>query len=347
MAVLTSAHRSPVCVPTVAETASNAPPFWQRLMPFDWLALFLASWVLPLAQEAFWPLTYFRSLLFWFVPSLLLLPRFLAFTDPGGRRRSALAWAIANTVVLGIVLDLVFGSRLFSFDKLPSSSYLAFVTVPSWGVHIPIEEFIFYAFSSVAILLVYTWADEYWVHSYSPLQARLSVRQTDKLFGVSLGPLACTVAAALLGIVAQRWFQPGVGGIPLYFTVLVVFGLGPTAFLYRIASGFVNWRAFGVATLYVLVTSIVWESGLALPRGWWNFQSGALIGLPLPLWSRDLPIEEVAVWIAAPFSCVMTYETARAVMYRRRSGKTSFVHSSIRQQAIQKADLIAGLEAHP
>src|SRR5262249_36113523 len=62
----------------------------RRVRDLDWLWLFLASWILPFVIDGVSHLTYFRSLLFWLVPTILLLPRFLEYTDPGGRRRTAL-----------------------------------------------------------------------------------------------------------------------------------------------------------------------------------------------------------------------------------------------------------------
>jgi hypothetical protein len=72
---------------------------------WTWLGLFLASWVAPLAFDATFGLTYFTSLLFWLVPTVMLLPRFLHDTDPGGRRRTAIRIAILQILALGIVLD--------------------------------------------------------------------------------------------------------------------------------------------------------------------------------------------------------------------------------------------------
>jgi len=38
-----------------------------------------------------------------------------------------------------------------------------------------------------------------------------------------------------------------------------------------------------------------------------------------------LPLEAVLVWMAAPFSCVLTYEAMKAWQYRRRPDKRMFI----------------------
>jgi hypothetical protein len=90
-------------------------------------------------------------------------------------------------------------------------------------------------------------------------------------------------------------------------------------------SDVVNWRAFSVTFLYLLVTSIVWEAFLALQRGWWWYQPRAMVGVWLDSLStepmRRLPLEAVLVWIAAPFSSVLTYEAIKAWQYCRRPDK--------------------------
>jgi hypothetical protein len=299
----------------------------------DWLWLFLASWVLPLGVAIVTPLTYWSSLLFWLVPTLLLLPRFLAYTDAGGRRRTALLVSAGNIVLLGLVLDFVLGAWVLRFDNASPDAYLFWIRVSSLRIEIPIEEVFFYAMSPVAILLVYAWADEYWVEAYSARKARLAIRRGDSLVRFSPTSLGLGLAMIVLGIVLHRRLQPGAGLVPTYFTFLVAMGLGPAVMLYPVVSRLVNWRAFGVTTLYLLITSIIWEGGLAIPRHWWGYQTQAMIGVWVDPWTIDplwpLPIEAVLVWLAAPFSCVLLYEAVRFVYYRRQPDKPTFVHPDV------------------
>ena len=152
----------------------------RRFRELDWLVLFLASWIAPLAFDAAIGLKYWSSLLFWLVPVNVLAPRFFAYTDAGGRGRRAFMLATASITVLGLMLDFVFGSA-------------------------------------------------------------------------------------------------------------------PAMVLFRSVANYVNWRAFAITTLYVILTSLVWEVLLALPRHWWGYKPAGMIGLWVHSFSTDaewaLPIE--------------------------------------------------------
>src|SRR5215472_801345 len=97
---------------------------FRRVRDLDWLWLFLASWVGPFVVDGVGHLTYFRSLLFWLVPTIILLPRFLEYTDPNGRRRAALWITTGGIVVLGILLDCVFGRIILQFDESSAAEYI-------------------------------------------------------------------------------------------------------------------------------------------------------------------------------------------------------------------------------
>ena len=114
-----------------------AASWWERIRSLDWLALFIASWVVPFILDYAVGLTYFTSLTFWLAPTLLLLPRFLEFTDGGGRRRSAM-WLTTGAIVgLGVLLDCVFGRRILQFDESPNATYIGWLSLPALGVHVP------------------------------------------------------------------------------------------------------------------------------------------------------------------------------------------------------------------
>lgn len=68
---------------------------------------------------------------------------------------------------------------------------------------------------------------------------------------------------------------------------------------------------------YVVATSLMWEVTLALPREWWNYQTDRML-LPIAAWSlpgREFPVEAAIVWVCAPFSCILIFEFARALLY--------------------------------
>jgi hypothetical protein len=297
----------------------------EHVRRLDWLAVFLTAWVLPLAYEAWRPLTYATSLLFWLVPTALLWPRFARLTDAGGRRRTAFALASLQIVVLGIVLDFVFGRWVLSFDDRQPTPYLHWIDIGWLRAHIPIEEVLFYILAPIAILLVYVWCDEYFLAAYNQANLRLErARQQLPLVESSWSIPVLAVAIVVAGVAVKNvYFRQS--GWPVYLTFLTVVAFVPATLLFRRVSDLVNWRAFSVTFLYLLVTSIVWEAFLALQRGWWWYQEPAMVGVWLDSLTnepmRRLPLEAVLVWIAAPFSCVLTYEAVKAWQYQRRPDK--------------------------
>lgn len=116
--------------------------------------------------------------------------------------------------------------------------------------------------------------------------------------------------------------------VPEYFTFLVLVALVPAMALFRSVVHLVNWRAFGVTALYLLMTSLIWEAILALPRHWWGYRPEAMTGV----WVRTfawgdgwpLPIEAVMVWVCTPFSLVLTYEAIKRRLYLRRPEKAVY-----------------------
>jgi hypothetical protein len=273
-------------------------------------------------------LTYASSLLFWLVPAFLLWPRVARLTDKGGRRRRAMAVTILEIVVLGIVLDFILGRWVLSFDQREPTPYLLWLDVPWLQAHVPLEELLFYALAPVAMLLVYVWCDEYWMAAYNPVQLRAErARRNVHAVRLSSGPVVVGVASEILGL--WIWTLHGSpGSLPVYYTFLAVAAFAPAAFLFERVSDLVNWRAFGITLLYVVLTSILWEPVLALPRAWWWYQPTAMIGIwiaPLSLVNeRPLPIEAAIVWIYASFTCVLSYEAVKSWTYRLRPNKPVF-----------------------
>ncbi len=96
-------------------------------------------------------------------------------------------------------------------------------------------------------------------------------------------------------------------GFPGYFTFLLAVAFVPAAGLFRSARPFINWRAFSLTSLFVVLISLLWEVTLALPYGWWGFEPRMMIGLTIGAWS-GLPIEEVFLWFAVTFTTVVVFE---------------------------------------
>jgi hypothetical protein len=288
--------------------------FWMNL---GWLIVLIATVGAALGLDAAGLLTYFTSLVMWGIPILYLWPLFSMLTASGtGRRRKALGLTVATIVGLGVVLDFLLGHLTLRFPGcagvVDASPYV--LCLPAVGGRVPLEEVLFYAMGPVAMVLVYACADEQWLNKYNPPDNLLNV----KLIQVSPRLLVVAAVAALTALVLWRVN----GTFPTYFVFLAAGALLPAIFLYRAIGALTNWPAFAVTTLYVILTSVIWEVTLAIPRGWWGYQASGMIGVTISAWSRGdaiFPLEAAVVWIFAPFASILTYEFAKALTHHPQS----------------------------
>ena len=142
---------------------------------------------------------------------------------------------------------------------------------------------------------MYACADERWLSRYNPKDDLLNL----KLIQLSPRLAIVAVGAALAALILWRVN----GTFPTYFAFLAAGAVLPAMFLYRTIGNLTNWPAFAVTVLYVLVTSLIWEVTLAIPRHWWNYEPSGMIGLTITAWSRGddiFPVEAAAVWLFAP-----------------------------------------------
>jgi hypothetical protein len=292
--------------------------FWLNL---GWLVMLVLTIGVPLGFDAAGRLTYFTSLSFWAIPILYLWPVFNMITAEGtGRRRRALRWSAGTLVVLGIVLDFVFGHLTLQFPGCsePPGTGPYVLCLPALGGSVPLEELLFYVMGPVAMLLVYACADERWLSRYNPKDDLLDLT----LIRLSPRLAAAAVAAALIAFVLWRVN----GTFPTYFSFLAAGAILPAMFLYRTIGNLTNWPAFAVTLLYVLVTSLIWEVTLAIPRQWWSYEPSGMVGLTIAAWSRGdaiFPIEAAIVWLFAPFSSVLIYEFAKALTHHPRDTRVA------------------------
>ena len=292
--------------------------FWLNL---GWLVMLVVTVAVPLGLDASGHLTYFTSLTLWGIPIFYLWPVFIAITAGGtGRRRRALRWTAGTIVVLGIVLDFVLGYKTLRFPgcSQPSGVSPYVWCLPAVRARIPIEELLFYAMGPVAMVLVYACADELWLSRYNPRDDLLDL----KLIQLSPPLMATAAGAALMALVLWRVN----GNFPTYFVFLSAGAILPAMFLYRAVGNLTNWPAFAVTTLYVIVTSLIWEVTLAIPRQWWGYEPSGMIGLTIAAWSRGdaiFPVEAVAVWLFAPLSSILTYEFAKALTHHPRTTRVA------------------------
>ncbi len=300
--------------------------------PVDWLLALILSWAVPL--ELFGNrATYFTSLTFWVIPIALLFPRFLWLTDAGAkRRRRAFWWTTVYVFLAGTFLDLVLGSFVLDFSRDPRT----YVYRLPFGQNIPVEEFLFYLLGGMAIVLVYFWADEFWMRAYHVRNRRWN----DELFGndfrlVDVSPAFIWSGIALIaaGFILQWWFTEKLWPLTWYYNFLVVVAVLPALFLYRSLNSVINWRAFSFTCLYVLVTSCIWEVTLGLSRSWWFYRKpNGVLGFYVSAFSisseRPYPIEALIVWLVVTFDAVLGFEALKGITHDRRSVRAALFGSA-------------------
>ena len=296
--------------------------FWLNL---GWLVMLVVTVGIPLGLDAIGQLTYFSSLALWGIPILYLWPVFRSITAEGtGRRRRALRWSAGTIVGLGIVLDFLLGYLTLRFPGCsePPGAGPYLLCLPAVGGRIPVEELLFYAMGPVAMVLVYACADELWLSRYNPPDDLLDL----KLIQPSQNLIIAAAGAAVAVLVLWRVN----GTFPTYFVFLAAGALLPAIFFYRAIGTLTNWPAFAVTLLYVLVTSLIWEVTLAIPRQWWGYEPSGMIGLTIAAWSRGdaiFPVEAAVVWLFAPFSSILIYEFAKALTHHPRPTKVALLGS--------------------
>jgi hypothetical protein len=290
-----------------------------------WLVMLVVTVAVPLGLDAFGGLTYFTSLVLWGIPILYLWPVFNMLTAEGtGRRRRALRLTVASIVGLGVVLDFVLGYLTLRWPgcSAPPGAGPYVWCLPAVGTRIPIEELLFYAMGPAAIVLVYACADERWLSRYNPPDNLLDL----KLIQPSPPLLAVAAGAVLAALVLWRVN----GNFPTYFLFISAGAVLPAMLLYRAIGNLTNWPAFAVTTLYVIVTSLIWEATLAIPREWWGYQPSGMVGVTIAAWSRGdaiFPVEAAVVWLFAPFSSILSYEFAKALTHHPRPTRVALFGS--------------------
>ncbi len=288
-----------------------APPLTSHALPVEGRRAlqFLATWVLSTVPALLAPShQYTWSLLMFIGPLVVLAPE---LKDPELRR--ALVRAALALVPMGVLLTVCFADDFFTYRNPAATLGITVSALDLSGIdrsaHVPIEEYAFYLFGFLAVLVIYAWAD------------RVLVPRVRAFVPVELNPAAALAGAgtglglALLGIAfhaaTRRVGFPGYWVYLMVVPVPVVVGLWPTV------RARINWVALGVTCLALWGHSIVWEISLAIPQGWWGYQPDAMLGLTLHAWG-DFPLEGVLVWLLTPFATVMAFEFARSLEARAR-----------------------------
>lgn len=263
------------------------------------------------------PLGYTWSLLLFLLPILYLSLWFLSHPEYKIQRRAFLI-TLGVLVPLGAALDLLFAHTFFTFNN---TGAVLGIEVPGVGGGIPIEEFVFYVSGFLFVLLLYVWADEFWMDRYNPPLESLAAKKGDPLLSFHKESVITAVVLLAAAVVYKKILSADSEGFPWYWTYLLAAAFIPAAGFYRATRELINWRAFSFTFLLVTMISLLWEATLASPYQWWGYQPDAMMGLFITAWT-ELPIEAVFVWLVVSFTTVILYEVATVwVATRCRPGE--------------------------
>ena len=265
------------------------------------------------------PYGYTVSLLLFIVP-IVVIGFWLVPKDDVKISKKSFLWTIGILFPIGAALDFFFARRFFTYTD-PGATLR--ITAPALGGGVPVEEYVFYFTGFVAVLLIYIWLDEYWLAAYSvPVDSaeRMDFKRLLKFHPQSLIWAVVLIAAAIL----YRLAFVKTPGFPGYFIFLVACALGPSAALLPSALPVINWRAFSLTAILMLLISLLWEATLAMPYQWWGFNPTHMIGVYITGWT-NLPIEEICVWIAVTFATTIVYEIIRRWQCSKRPARHAFL----------------------
>jgi hypothetical protein len=282
------------------------------------------------------PYGYTISLMIYLAPVATLITWFYRNHPPDSFRRRAFRWTLILLVPLGFGLDFLLGNLFFTFPNAGATLriYLPGYSFATGGFvwDLPIEEFVFYFSGFVAILLLYIWCNEVWVPAYGVADYGDTASHPPYIIRIHWQSLWWGVALMAAAVIHKKYLAPVTEhrdyreGFPLYFLFLLVAGVLPSMLLYRCARAFVNWRAFSITLLWVLLTSLLWEATLASPFGWWRYRAEWMMGLHIKAWS-DLPIEAVVLWLVVAGTTILVFETIKVYLHMRQPPREAFFGS--------------------
>jgi hypothetical protein len=218
----------------------------------------------------------------------------------------------------GIALDVFFGLSFFTFpnrDAVLGIRFASYSFADGWQKIIPIEEIGFYVFGILAVLLVYVWGDEFWFAAYNVDDAPRRNTRLREVFSFHLSSVIFGGLVFVLGLLYKK-FGPHAyhEGFPGYFLFLTLVALTPSILFFPVASPFINWRAFSLGLLFILLVSLFWEATIAVPYQWWGFQPKQMLGLFINGFC-GLPVEEPLLWLGVTWATVIIYETISTLLF--------------------------------
>ncbi len=252
------------------------------------------------------PLGYTISLSLFLLPMVALLLWTWRYRQIAMQRR-AFAYSLVILIPMGILLDVLFGNSFFVFPNHYAVTGLSF---PAVGGPLPLEEIVFYVSGFSTVLLIYVWGDEYWLARYNVTDYATASAQLKKLLYFHWPSVFIGLTLIALAVTYKKTAADSAAGFPWYFTYITLVALVPSLALYPGVKAFINWRALNLTFLVMVQISLIWEATLALPYGWWGFQSEAMMGIFIGAW-HGLPLEEVVVWFAVSYTTVIIYEAIK------------------------------------
>jgi hypothetical protein len=248
------------------------------------------------------------------------------------------AWASLGWIILDVLLAKLF----FTF---PHEGARALFLVPGykwegdcatvwtiWNVphcyvprNLPFEELVFYAASALLLAFMYMWATEdFFKDTAIPRDKYETLAQASgPLINWNKTIIAWGIVLAIASIIIKKFgadwgLHNNPEGWPWYFFAQLVLVFAPLAALYNRVHIFTNPQAFLYVMQLQLLISLIWESTLAIPYGWWNYRPAAMMGITVTPWS-NLQIEAIILWLAIGWSAMILYETGKIKVL---SGKT-------------------------
>lgn len=283
------------------------------------------------------PNGYTYSLLIWFIPAVVIT-YWIRVNKRDALLNRAILWTMLLVGCLGLLLDVVFGVLFFTFPNrdailgpcLPAFTWGKYDEWIRWDL-IPIEEFFFYFFGALAIVLIYVWCDQYWFSAYNHRDdsiRRSRIAKHIKWRNLHLPSALVGIFGFLVGFVYRLNLnqKEDVSGFPGYLLFLTLVGVLPSLLLFRFVQDLINYRALSFTLITVLCISIFYEVVLGVPYQWWGFRDEQMVGIPISAFS-GVPIEEPFLWIAIVWACVIFFETIHTLQHIgwTRSRKTLFI----------------------
>lgn len=270
------------------------------------------------------PYGYTWSLTLFILPVLVLATWILRRRE--SRTQKKAFWITAILLAAsGVALDIFLGLTFFTFPNPRATlgiTFWGYSFADGWQKVIPIEEIGFYAFGIVAVLLVYLWGDEFWFGAYNIDDLPRKGTRFREVVSFHLGSAIFGVLIFALGWLYKRFGAHAYhDGFPGYFLFLTALAMTPSIVLFRVANPYINWRAFSLAFLFILLVSVFWEATIAVPYQWWGYQPRQMLGLLLNGFS-GLPVEAAILWLGVTWATVIVYETVFTLLHiERKKGK--------------------------